>query len=264
MKHGFFFAPFGELSNPLKTAEVAAQAEASGYDGIYLWDHILRPETTQVGEAWIALAAIAMSTETVKLGPLVTPLPRRRPQIVAKQAIALDLLSKGRLILGVGLGVDTAGELSKFSEVLNLKTRAEMTTEAIKIVRGFLSGKEFTVHGEHLSASQVLSGPVGFSDRSIPLWSATRTTKRAPLQRAASLDGLFPIEEAVANLDQTVELIHQILDPRKDFEIAVRDSDLDVIPGDAAQLGVTWLLRSLPPETTYDQAMKVASRPPTG
>src|SRR5579872_1414892 len=118
VRRALFVAPFGELSDPGVLARLAATAEASGWDAMFLWDHMWREESrvTEVGDAWISLAAMACATSTLRLGPMVVPLARRRPQKVARESVALDLLSGGRLTLGVGLGVNSAGELSRFGE----------------------------------------------------------------------------------------------------------------------------------------------------
>ena len=90
---------FGDYSNPRLLAELAHEAEDAGWDGFFLWDHIGADWPFPVGDPWIALSAIAMATERIKLGPLVTPLPRRRPWKLARETVTLDHLSRGRLIL---------------------------------------------------------------------------------------------------------------------------------------------------------------------
>ena len=105
--------------------------EESGWDGVFVWDALAVDTgsdsgTRLVGDPWIALAAMAMTTQTVKLGPIITPLSRRRPWKVARETVALDLLSNGRLILPVGLGAIEDGGFSKVGEVLDRRQRAEM------------------------------------------------------------------------------------------------------------------------------------------
>src|SRR5680860_1151191 len=76
-------------------------------------------EPAEIADTWITLAAVASATERIRIGPMVTPIVRRRPQKLAREAVTLDHLSAGRLTLGLGLGVDTAGELSRFGEVVD-------------------------------------------------------------------------------------------------------------------------------------------------
>src|SRR3982750_1119522 len=104
-RRGIFLAPFEELADARVLAELAVRAESAGWDGFFLWDHIAyRAPVRALADPWIALAAIAHATEKVRIGPLVTPLPRRRVQKVARETVTLDRLSGGRLTFGVGLG----------------------------------------------------------------------------------------------------------------------------------------------------------------
>ena len=117
MQTGIFLPIFDELADPATLARLAARAEDRGWDGVFLWDHVLyRPPTSSATDPWIALAAMAAATDRVQIGPMVTPLARRRPWIVARQAVAIDQLSGGRFVLGLGLGLDgSRGELSRAS-----------------------------------------------------------------------------------------------------------------------------------------------------
>ena len=110
-RRAIFIAPFDELSEPGLVAELAVRAEERGWDGFFVWDHIAyREPVSALADPWITLAAIAVRTEKVVIGPLVTPLSRRRPHQLARETATLDRLSGGRLVLGVGLGSDRSGE----------------------------------------------------------------------------------------------------------------------------------------------------------
>jgi alkanesulfonate monooxygenase SsuD/methylene tetrahydromethanopterin reductase-like flavin-dependent oxidoreductase (luciferase family) len=101
MKRGLYLAPFDELANPRLLAELARAAESVGWDGLFLWDRIdYPPRERAVADPWVALGAIASVTETLGLGPMITPLSRRRVQKLARETVTLDL-SNGRLTLGV-------------------------------------------------------------------------------------------------------------------------------------------------------------------
>src|SRR5947209_3268462 len=107
MHHGISLAPFGEMADPWELADAALAAERAGFDGFFVWDHMLRAGPARpMADPWVALAAVAARTETIRIGTLVTPLARRRPQKLARETVTLDQLSRGRLILGVGLGVN--------------------------------------------------------------------------------------------------------------------------------------------------------------
>ena len=100
----------GEYADVQLLATLAREAEAAGWDGFFVYDQIASEAPKPVIDPWIALAAIALSTERIRFGPLVTPLARRRPWKVAREAVTLDQLSNGRMILGVGLGAVADGD----------------------------------------------------------------------------------------------------------------------------------------------------------
>ena len=136
MRSGLWLPLFEELADPGVVASLAAEAEERGWHGVFVWDQLRWREPIQrVADPWITLAAIAAATEQVRLGPMVTPLARRRPAKVARETATLDRLSGGRLILGVGLGGDRfAGEFSKTGEELDDRVRGEMLDEALEIL----------------------------------------------------------------------------------------------------------------------------------
>ena len=129
--------------------DVAREAEASGWDGFFLWDHINAFDDDTI-DPWIALAAIATSTSRIRIGTMVTPLARRRPWIVARQAVTLDLLSAGRVILGVGLGYPPDKEFVDLGEDGDERVRAEKLDESLAIIDGLWSGERFLVRGQAL------------------------------------------------------------------------------------------------------------------
>src|SRR4051812_31868069 len=134
MRSGLFLPIFDELSEPAVVARLAAEGEEAGWDGVFVWDHIAyRDPVRAVADPWITLSAVAIATSAVMTGPMVTPLPRRRPVVVARQIASLDRLSNGRFVLGVGTGGDGAGELSATAEQLDDRARGAMLDEALAI-----------------------------------------------------------------------------------------------------------------------------------
>ena len=106
MKYGVELPTGHELADPVTLADLARLAEGRGWDGVFLEDYVCYggDRAAPTVDTWIALAAMATSTERVVLGTGVTALPRRRPWNVARQAVAIDRLSGGRLVLGAGSG----------------------------------------------------------------------------------------------------------------------------------------------------------------
>lgn len=238
-----FVPPFGELADPRIIGDLAAATESAGWDGFFLWDHVqYRDPATHVLDPWIAMAVAAVRTERVTIGPMVTPLARRRPAVVARQLTALDLLSGGRMVLGVGLGLDTSGrELSSFAEELDDRVRAAMLDESLDVVHALLSGDEVHHRGVHYTAdgARFLPSPV---QHPIPTWVAARWPNRAPIRRAARYEGVFVID--VAAPDDVAALGQVVAEQRGSegpFEIVV-DLDPGSDPAAWQAAGATWIL----------------------
>lgn len=234
-KRGIFVAPFDELVDPGLLAELAASAESRGWDGIFLWDHVAyRPPTRAVADPWVALSAIACATERLLLGPMVTPLSRRRIQKLARETVTLDHLSHGRLRLGVGLGSDRNGELEPFGEVIAPRERAQLLDQGLDRLTEFWRGK---------------FEPLPIQRPRIPVWVAGRWPKSRPVRRAVRWDGMFPIDlpdpEALATVaDQVRELRAGADGP---FELIVENPPgTDPRPWEAA--GATWVLTGFGPQ----------------
>src|SRR5919197_4957018 len=118
MKHGLNLPAAGPCGDPRTLAEFAALAEASGWDGVFLEDYLVYQN--QIGvptyDPWVCLAAMATTTTRIRLGTTVTPLPRRRVQKLAAETVALDHLSAGRVVLGVGLGDQSDASMAAFGD----------------------------------------------------------------------------------------------------------------------------------------------------
>jgi alkanesulfonate monooxygenase SsuD/methylene tetrahydromethanopterin reductase-like flavin-dependent oxidoreductase (luciferase family) len=185
---------FGDLADPVVVARLAAEAEEAGWHGMFVWDHLRwQAPVRQVADPWITLAVVAAATERLRLGPMVTPLARRRPAKVARETVTLDWLSGGRLTLGVGLGSDRfGGELSATGEQLDDRRRSQMLDEALQILTGAWSGQSVHHHGEHytIDGIQFLPRPVR---QRVPVWVAGFPGNLGPVRRAARHDGFFPV-----------------------------------------------------------------------
>ena len=264
LRFGFDFPPFGVLADPRRMAELATVAEEAGWDGVFVWDHIMyREPVTDTGDPWIGLAAMAAATNRVMLGPMVTPLPRRRPQIVARQAAALDQLSAGRFILGAGLGLDRSGrELSAFGEQLDDRTRAIMLDEGLRIIDGLWAGEPYTHVGDHYTVEEATFRPRPLQRPRPAIWLAGRWPYRRPISRAARWDGLFMIDQT--DPDHLAEAVGLVAAQRGtidgfDFVINQRpDSD----PAPWAKAGATWWLTQTPFDSASGAVFAAAAAGP--
>ncbi len=151
MRFGLSVQNYGEYGDPVLLSELAREAEQAGWDGFFLWDHLhLRRRSEQpFADPMVALAAIAMATERIRIGTMVTSPARRRPWKLAREAVTLDHLSHGRVILGVGLGWSAADDFEAFGEEGDVRVRAERLDEALEIIDGLCSGEPFSFEGRH-------------------------------------------------------------------------------------------------------------------
>ena len=152
MRTALFIPLFDELSEPSVAVDIAVVAEAAGWDGVFVWDHLLyRPPVERIADPWTVMAAMAQATERVVLGPMVTPIARRRPQVLARQTATLDRLSNGRLVFGVGLGGDPGGELSRFDEEMDAACAAKLLDDGLEHIDRWWRGEE--ANGVHVAAA---------------------------------------------------------------------------------------------------------------
>jgi alkanesulfonate monooxygenase SsuD/methylene tetrahydromethanopterin reductase-like flavin-dependent oxidoreductase (luciferase family) len=192
MKYAIDIPNFGDFADPRLTAQIARDAEAAGWDAVWVWDHVLRDAGAPYTDPWVLLTVIATATERVRLGPMVTPLPRRRPWLVAREAVTLDILSGGRFTLGVGNG-SPVREFTAFGESGDLRVRAAMLDEGLAIVDGLFSGRPFSFSGQHYRLDDVEFLPWPLQRPRMPIWLAATWPIRAPFRRAASYDGTWPL-----------------------------------------------------------------------
>jgi alkanesulfonate monooxygenase SsuD/methylene tetrahydromethanopterin reductase-like flavin-dependent oxidoreductase (luciferase family) len=228
VKRAIYVAPFDELSDPRALADLAAGAEGEGWDGFFVWDHVnYRAPVRAVADPWVALSACATATERIRIGPMVTPLSRRRVQKVARETATLDRLSEGRLVLGVGLGSERNGELEPFGEVVDPRERARLLDSGLEQLATLWEG-EFE--------------PTPVQRPRIPVWVAGRWPNRAPLRRAARWDGFFPIElEGPESLREAVGALAELREDDRAFDVVVSNPPgTDVAPW--ADAGATWCL----------------------
>lgn len=186
---------FGLYSDARLLAELAHEAEEAGWDAFFIWDHIGASWEVPMADPWIALTAMAMCTQRIKLGPIVTPLPRRRPWKVAREAVTLDQLSGGRLILGVGIGSDFGREFSCFGESGEDRLHGEMLDESLEVLTKLWSGETFSYTGKHYQLTEARFLPTPVQQPRIPIWVAGQWPNKKPFRRAARWDGVSPIAE---------------------------------------------------------------------
>jgi alkanesulfonate monooxygenase SsuD/methylene tetrahydromethanopterin reductase-like flavin-dependent oxidoreductase (luciferase family) len=251
---GLLIPPIGPLSDPGLLVDLAAEADQARWDGFFLYDHIVREPPIGVADPWVVLAAVATATDYLRLGPLVTPLVRRRPWVVAHHVVTLDRLSRGRAILGVGLGSDRWRDFAAFDEPMDLATRGRMLDEGLEIITRLWSGTPVNYQGRYYSVRQACLRPRPIQSPRVPIWVGGQWPNRAPLRRAARYDGMFPTGgDHPLNVDDFQQLLRVARATRKnshaDFDLVARgrygpqwSSQAKETLSALEEVGVTWWL----------------------
>ncbi|MFF0343307.1 LLM class flavin-dependent oxidoreductase [Kribbella sp. NPDC004875] len=265
MKFAIWLPLFDELSDPVEVARLAAAAEETGWDGFFVWDQLWwRAPTRAVSDPWIMMSVMAAATERLRIGPMVTPIARRRPTKLLRETTTLDRLSNGRLTLGVGLGSDRfAQEYSRTGEELNDRVRAEQMDETLDILQAGWTGEPVRHHGRHHTVDDVRFLPRPVHGR-VPVWVAGFPGNPKPLRRAARYDGFFPVN--LTSVDQIAEAAAVLRDLRgtlDEYDIVVEALPA-ADPRPFAEAGATWCLTDIAPATARlaDVRAVIASGPP--
>ena len=193
MRFGISVPPFADFSDPRALAELAQDAEAAGWDGFFIWDAVFfDPTFHPAADPWVSLAAVALSTQRLRIGTMVTPLARRRPWKLARETVSVDRLSNGRLTLGVGLGDPVQWDFGFFGDETDPKIRAKKLDEGLEILTGLWRGEPFRYQGEQYTINEVTFQPTPVQSPRIPIWVGGWWPNKPPLRRAARWDGVCP------------------------------------------------------------------------
>ncbi|WP_371525221.1 LLM class flavin-dependent oxidoreductase [Streptomyces sp. NBC_01283] len=186
---------FGDFADPRTVAKLAVAAEQAGWDGLFVWDHVLHRKHAgrPFGDPWMLLTAAALATSRIRLGTLVTPVARRRPQQLARQVATLDVLSGGRVTFGAGLGGPIEDEYGSFGDTTDPKVLAERLDEGLDLLQRYWSGEPVNHDGRHYQAHDVALRPATAQQPRPPIWVAGFWPNRPPMRRAARWDGAVPL-----------------------------------------------------------------------
>lgn len=280
VRYGLSIPNFGDYFSPRLVAELAHEAEESGWDGFFIWDHILfwNDGRFAMNDPWITLAAVAMRTQRIRLGPMVTALARRRPWKLARETVTLDHLSNGRLILGVGLGHPPHDDFGRFGEDPDAKARARKLNEGLAILQGLWSGEPVEHNG---TAYQVQAGtqflPKPVQTPRIPIWVAGYLPHQPPFRRAAQWDGVCPGRwddqpMTPADIRTVLSLVRQHRTIDTPFDVVMgqptKGTDRAAAAAQVApfiEAGLTWWIEPLddgPPGTFATMRQRIWQGPP--
>ena len=260
------------VGDPREAADLAAEAETAGWDGVFYWDGVALGEMDTY-DAWVVMAAMAMQTERVTLGAIVTPPSRRRPWKLARETMTLDRLSNGRLVLPVGLGALDDGAFGNVGEPIDGKTWAELFDETFEILEGLWSGEPFSYAGKHFRFGPMTFRPTPVQRPRIPIWVVGAWPSDRSMRRTLRFDGVIaqvtdpPLVEAVAEFvarerpasraDRPFEIVAQ---GRTPLDPGNRHRTVEAF----AAAGATWWIDAdWDAATVESQRARIAAGPPS-
>ena len=276
MRYGFI-VPKGD---PRTVAGLARKAEEAGWDGVFYFDGICVGEGMEIYDPWVVMAAMAMQTERVRLGAILTPPARRRPWKLARETMTLDHLSNGRLVLPVGLGTLDDGGFGKVGEPTDRRVRARLLDESLDILTGLWSGEPFSYEGEHYRMEEMTFLPPPVQRPRVPIWVVGAWPSKKSMNRALRYDGLLAAtagesHESPGVTPETIRAMRAYVE-----ETSGADITFDIVwegqtPGEDseratsmvrpfAQAGATWWIESMwaPPNEPDDLRRRIEAGPP--
>jgi alkanesulfonate monooxygenase SsuD/methylene tetrahydromethanopterin reductase-like flavin-dependent oxidoreductase (luciferase family) len=234
--------------NPHELVEMATEAEAAGWDGVFYFDGVSLG-SFELYDPWVVLGAMAVRTERVTLGLILTPPSRRRPWKLARETMTVDRLSAGRLVLPVGLGALDDQAFGNVGEATDARTRAELMDETLAILDGLWSGEKFGFTGKHYRFKPMIFRPTPVQRPRIPIWPVAVWGKERTMRRALRWDGILAQSDDLDDLRSMADYVRRERPAElsdRSFDIVVQGSTTkgrESGPDEVARLadaGATW------------------------
>ena len=276
MRFAMYVPNFDTFGSVRTLVTLAQAAEAAGWDGFFLWDHLLPDADSALGpvvDPWIALTAIAGATSRLRLGALVTPFPRRRPWKLVRETVTLDHYSSGRLVVGAGIGGDWWREYSAVGESRDDRTRGDMLDEGLDVVTGLWTGTPLTYKGTYYTVVDAQFLPPPYQTPRIPIWIAGVWPGTRPFRRAARWDGIIPTGRngtpSPDDIRQMRAYINNYRTATTPFDVAFQGRAHEVPAeergkhvADYASAGVTWWLEQVWPDVALTEVRSIIDQGP--
>ena len=267
MQYGFHVPNFGAFADVRAVADLAARAEACGWDGFFVWDHISFEGIEPVADPWMLLTAVALATQRVRIGPMVTSLPRRNAGKLAREIATLDHLSGGRVIFGAGAGNGSAPESVAFGGPSDPRERAAIVEETLEVLCQWWGEGGVDFEGKHVRAHLDVSGPTHQQPR-VPIWLGATWPAKRPFRRASAWEGVYPMKADYAtggtpSPDETREIVEYVRQHRSatdPFDVACSKALVTGVEkrwvAEHADAGATWFMAAVAPFESLDDARR--------
>lgn len=273
MKHGIYLPTHGPFADAGVLARLAREAEEAGWDGAFVWDELLPilPGWDATSDSVVGLTAMAGATSRIRIGQLVAPVAKLRPEVFAHQTATLDRFSGGRLVVGVGLG-NPPSQFGSFGLETDAKVRAAMLDEFLEVLVRLWTGEPVRFEGAFYRVDGAALAPGSLQRPRIPIWVGADSSNRAPVRRAARWDGFAPAShgwpDEVIPASRFAEIAGVVADHRRaegSFDMVVIGDRSGKVPPPAVveeyeAVGVTWWL--VQAFSVEDASAALAAGPP--
>ncbi len=263
MRYGLLAANIGTYADPHNVVRLAVTAEASGWEALLLWDHLAFVWGPPAADPWVTLAAVAASTSTLRIGTGITPVPRRRPHVLAHQVATLDVLSGGRVVFGAGLG-GIVSEFESFGEETDARVRAAKLDEGLDVLRRLWSGERVEHRGAHYVVDGVMLAPTP-AQQPLPIWIGGNSARARA--RAARFDGWFADTSDPEQMSMSPEtLAEHVRGLGRDdgFDVVVHGYSNKASTAAYAAAGATWWLEDVHDRRgSFDELLALVEAGPT-
>ena len=220
-----------EFFTAVQAVHAAKIVEGAGLDHIVVNDHLRLPGGPYINEAWTVLSGMATVTESIRLGPSVTPLPIRHPYLLAKMAATVDQISEGRLMVGVGAGWHREEFQWVGTPFLSHTNRLTQTEEALQLMRSLWTESSTTFHGKHYHIDAVELEPKPIQQPHPPFFLGGGSLRILELT-AQYGDGWMPFAPSTSGLIRRLQQLEELLISRNR-----KLSEFEIIPSILLQFG---------------------------
>ena len=238
MKFGLLLPNYGAIANGKTITKGARLAEELGYDSVWTTDHVLVPSSMSepygnLVESLIALTLAASATSKVQLGTSIIVTPQREPVLLAKQLAAIDVISAGRLIVGVGVGwmEQEFGFLGA-----DYALRGERFDEGLEVMRTLWGGTS-DFKGKFTTFEDALFGPMPLNHDKLPIWIGGNGQK-AIRRAATTADGWHPVGLTPQELADGATQLRSLANDRT-VAVTLR-TNIELLPKDGSGRHGNW------------------------